>query len=75
MTDKQSQWTKVKLNLKLKNLEKLLCSLDTLQIEFFEAVPETKDITDIEAEFVEMQECSKMLEVSFKHLLNDCDDD
>ena len=75
MTDEKSEWTKVKLELKLKNLDKLLCTLDTLRTEFYEAVPETEDIADIEAEFVEIQERIEMLEVSFKQLFNDCDDD
>ena len=56
-------------------MEKLLCSLVTLRTEFFEVVPETEDIASIETEFVEVQERIEMLEVSFKQLLNDCDDD
>ena len=49
--------------------------MDILRKEFYEAVPETEDIADIEVEFVEIQEHIEMLELSFKQLLNDCDDD
>ena len=62
--DTSLNWTKVKLKLKSNTLEKVLCNLHTLRIEFYEIVPEMKDILCIEADIVEIQERIEVIEVN-----------
>lgn len=71
INDQGLEWTKTKLELKVKSLEKLVQSLETLKIEFYEILPENDDLSDLEAEFLDMQERMEMLEVSLTQLLKD----
>lgn len=68
--DKSVTWTKLKLDTKLKALEKISCSVEELRSEYYVTAPEDQDMTEIETALMELDERVEELEVSFNQLLS-----
>ncbi|XP_035224270.1 uncharacterized protein LOC118196909 [Stegodyphus dumicola] len=71
IADSTSTWTKIKIDAKLKALEKMSVALDTLRSEYYIAVPEKDDTSELEEELLDLEARIDDLEVSFNQMLID----
>lgn len=69
LQDKSIEWTKIKIDSKLKNLEKTAYAIDALRTEYFNIVPENEDTSEIEESLIDLEARIDNLEVSLNQLL------
>lgn len=71
LTDDSVAWTRIKLEIKLKALEKISSSIEELRSDYYTSVPEDEDMTEIENSLIDLDTRIEELEVSFNQLLID----
>lgn len=68
VNDDATVWNKIKVESKLKSLEKISSYVDELRMDYYNVIPETDDTTDIENELLDIEARIDKLEVGFNQL-------